>query len=83
MRNGRVGYRLDFVDTQNAQVGPPSVNGEKRVIIGAEIPRDPLTRHGSNNHSAEYRAIDIPGRDGEADDSPGKLVHHDEHPVGF
>lgn len=31
--DGQVGYRLNFFDTQNSEIGPPSMKRKQRIII--------------------------------------------------
>ena len=83
MRNGHVGYRFNLLDTQNAQVGPPSVERKQRIVIGAEIPWNTYVRHGSIKHSTERRPIDVPALNRQPDDAPAELIHDHQHPVTF
>ena len=83
MGNRHVRYRFDFLDTENSQIGPPSVKPEQGIVIGAEVRGRGLPRNDPVEHSAESRSIDILGLDRESDDPPGELVHDHQHPVGL
>lgn len=53
----------------------------KRIVIGAEVPRQRLASNGVIKHSANRDAVIIGGLDAEADESTGKHVHDHHHPV--
>src|SRR6185436_16001119 len=76
MRHG-----LDFVDLENPEVCLPTVRLEKRIMIGAEMPRCVLTRDGGVEHAADVGAIDGTTMHADSDEATGELVHDHEHPV--
>ena len=78
MRHG-----LDFVDLENPEGCFPTVRLEKRIMIGAEMPRCVLTMDGGVEHAAHVGAIDRTTMHTDSDEATGELVHDHEHPVAL
>ena len=53
MRQRRVGYRLDFDHLQQSKVGLPLLEPIQRIVIRAEILRQPLPLNRSPEHRAQ------------------------------
>ena len=74
-------YIRHTLDLGHPQIGVPLVEPVQRVVVGAEAcrPRLPLNR--MVEHAAQGTAIHDAGMDTKADDPPGVLVHHHQHPM--
>ena len=68
---------------QDSQIGSPSFEEKKRVMVGTQVLRDPaLPSNGAIEHPAECDTIDGSGMGAESDDPAGLLIHNDQDPVG-
>jgi hypothetical protein len=46
-----VGNRLDLLDSQDPQIRLPTVKLEQRIVVGAEVARQALSRNGAVEQS--------------------------------
>jgi hypothetical protein len=74
------GDRLEFLDIENAQVRPPAMKPEQRVMIGTEAPGKLLAAAGLVEHAAGGDPVDVGRFDTESDDPTRKNIHDDHHP---
>ena len=82
MRQGNVGEGLDFCHLQNPQIGLPLVEPIKRIVVGAQVLRQPaMPSKGAVEHATECDTIDGPGMDAEPNDPARVLIHDDQDPV--
>jgi hypothetical protein len=59
MGQGNVGYGLDFRQLQNTQIGLPLVELIERIVVGADVLRQPeLAANGAVEHPTEGDTID-------------------------
>ena len=78
VRNG-----LDFCHLQNPQIGLPLVEPIERIVVGAEVLRQPaMPSNGAVEHPTECDAIDRARVDAEPNDPARVLIHDDQDPVG-
>ena len=83
MGQGNIGDGLDFRHLQYPQIGLPSVEPKKWIIVGAKILRHPeLLSNGTVEHPTESDTIDRAGMDAEPNDPARALIHDDQDPVG-
>ena len=67
MGQGNVGDGLDFCHLQDPQIGLPLVKPIERIVVGAEVVRQPaLASNGAVKHPTECDTIDGAGMDAEA-----------------
>jgi hypothetical protein len=81
MRNRRVWNRLDFLDLEDAQGGEPAMKSKEWIVIGTGVLGRALCGGRAIEHSAPRHAIDVRRFDAEADDTAGKYVHDQHHPM--
>lgn len=82
MRKRHVGNRLDFRYLKDVKIGLPLMESIQRIVIRTEVfgqtaPADRLLKH-----PAQPRAVNDATLDAKANEATGKLVHHDQHPMG-
>ena len=83
MGQGNIGDGFDFRHLQYPQIGLPSVEPKKWIIVGAKILRHPeLLSNGTVEHPTESDTIDRAGMDAEPNDPARALIHDDQDPVG-
>src|SRR6516162_4470804 len=83
MGQGNVRDRLDFCHLQNPQIGLPLVEPIERIIVGAQILRQPaMPSKGAVEHATECDTIDRARMDAEPKDAARILIHDDQDPVG-
>ena len=82
MRERNVRHRLDFDHLQDSQIGPPSLEEIKQIVIAAEVLRHSwAASYGTIEHSAESHTIDCSGMDAKPNDPARELIHDDQDPV--
>ena len=78
MGQGDVGDGLDFHHLQNTQIGLPLVEPIERIVVGADVLRQPeLASNGPAEHPTEDDTIDLSRMDAEANDR----VPHRRSPI--
>jgi len=83
MRQGAVGDGLDFRHLQNTQIGLPPVELIERVVVGADVLRQPeLASNGTVEHPTEGDTIDGSCMDAETNNPARILIHDDQDPNG-
>ncbi len=83
MGQGNVGKGLDFCHLQNPQIGLPLVELIKRIVVGAEVLRQPaMASNSAVKHPTESDTIDRARMDAEPKDATRILIHDDQDPVG-
>ncbi len=83
MGQGDVGDGFDFLDLQYPQIGLPSVEPIKWIVVGAEVGRHPeLLSNGAVEHPTESDTIDLSRMDAEPNDPARALIHDHQDPVG-
>src|SRR5947207_5005387 len=83
MGQGNIGDGLDFRHLQYPQIGLPSVEPKKWIVVGAKILRHPeLLSNGTVEHPTESDTIDRAGMDAEPNDPARALIHDDQDPGG-
>jgi len=83
MGQGNVGDGLDFCHLQDPQIGLPLVEPIERIVVGAEVVRQPaLASNGAVEHPTERDTIDRSRMDAEPNDPARVLIHNDQNPVG-
>jgi hypothetical protein len=83
MGQGDVGDGLDFYHLQYPLIGFPLVEPIERIIVGAQILRQPaMLSSGAVEHPTEGGAIDLSRMDAEPNDPAGVLIHDHQDPVG-
>lgn len=82
VRHRYQGYGLDRGDFEDAEIRLPAMEPEQRVVIGTQGRRTSV-RGGKDaiEHAADALAVEDPGVDREADDSPRILIDHRHDPV--
>jgi hypothetical protein len=82
MGQGNIGDGLDFRHLQDPQIGLPSVEPIKWIVVGAKVLRHPeLLSNGAVEHPTECDTIDRAGMDAEPNDPARALIHDDQGPV--
>src|SRR5215469_18457969 len=82
MGQGNVGDRLDFPHLQYPQIGLSLVKPVERIIVGAEVLRQPvLPSNGAIEHPTECGTIDRSRMDTESNDPARELIHDHQDPV--
>ncbi len=83
MGQWNVGDGLDFRHLQYPQIGLPSVEPIKWIVVRADVLRHPeLLSNGAVEHPTESDTIDLSRVDSEPNDPARKLIHDDQDPVG-
>ena len=83
MGQGNVGDGLDFCHLQNPQIGLPLVEPIERIVVGAQVLRQPaMPSNGAVEHPTECDTIDLSRMDAEANDPARVLIHDHQDPVG-
>ena len=83
MGQGNVRDGLDFCHLQYSQIGLPLVESIERIIVGAQILRQPaLASDGAVEHPTECHTIDRARMDAEPNYPARVLIHDDQDPVG-
>ncbi len=83
MGQGNIGDGLDFCHLQYPQIGLPSVEPTKWIVVGTEVLRHPeLPANGTVEHPTESDTIDLSRMDAEPNDPARALIHDDQDPVG-
>ena len=83
MGQGNIGDGLDFCHLQYPQIGLPSVEPTKWIVVGTEVLRHPeLPANGTVEHPTESDTIDLSRMDAEPNDAARVLIHDDQDPVG-
>jgi len=83
MGQGNVGDGLDFCHLQNPQIGLPLVEPIERIVVRAQVVRQPaMPSNGAVEHATECDTIDRARLDAEPNDPAGVLIHDDQDPVG-
>jgi len=83
MRQGNVGYRLDFGHLQNSQIGLPLPKTVEGIMVAAKVLRyGPVASNGLIEHSAECDTVDHSSLDTKTNDPARVLIHDDQDPVG-
>jgi hypothetical protein len=83
MRQRNLGDGLDFCHFQDPQIGLPLVEPIKRIVVRAQILRQPaMPSKGVVEHATECDPVDRAGMDAEANDPARVLIHDDQDPVG-
>jgi len=83
MGQGNVGDGFDFRHLQYPQIGLPSVEPIKWIVVGAKLLRHPeLLSNGAVEHPTESDTIDLSRMDAEPNDPARALIHDDQDPVG-
>src|SRR5467141_2403652 len=78
-----IGDGLDFRHLQYPQIGLPSVEPIKWIVVGAKVLRHPeLLSNGAVEHPTESDTIDLSRMDAEPNDPARALIHDDQDPVG-
>ena len=82
MGQRNVGDGLDFCHLQNPQSGLPLVEPIERIVVRAQVLRQPaMASKGAVEHATECDTIDGPGMDAEPNDPARVLIHDDQDPV--
>jgi hypothetical protein len=80
---GNIGDGLDFCYLQYPQIGLPSVEPIKWIVVGAKVLRHPEgLSNGAVEHATECDTIDPSRMDAEPNDAAHVLIHDDQDPVG-
>src|SRR3982751_3677721 len=82
MRQRHVRNSLDFCYLEYAKICLPLVKSIQRIMIGAQVLRQTVPANRSLEHPAQRYSIHNSAMDPKADDSPRKLVHDNENPIG-
>jgi hypothetical protein len=83
MGQGDVGDGLDFRHLQNTQIGLPLVELIERIVVGADVLRQPeLASNGAVEHPTEGDTVDLSRMDAEPNDAARVLIHDHQDPVG-
>ena len=83
MGQGNVGDGPDFRHLQYPQIGLPSVEPIKWIVVGADLLRHPaLLSNGAVEHPTESDTIDLSRMDAEPNDAARILIHDHQDPVG-
>jgi hypothetical protein len=83
MGQGNIGDGLDFRHLQYPQIGLPSVELIKSIVVGTEVGRHPeLPSNGAVEHPTESDTIDLSRMDAEPNDPARALIHDDQDRVG-
>ena len=83
MGQGNIRDGLDFSHLQNPQIGLPLVEPIERIVVRAQILRQPaMASKGAVEHPTECDAIDRSRLDAEPNDPARVLIHDDQDPVG-
>ncbi len=83
MGQGNIGDGLDFRHLQYPQIGLPSVEPIKWIVVGAKVLRHPeLLSNGAVEHPTESDTIDLSRMDAKTNDPARELIHDHQDPVG-
>ena len=83
MGQGNVGDGLDFCGLQYPQIGLPSVEPIKWIVVGTVVLRHPeLPWNGAVEDPTECGAIERSRIDAETNDPARVLIHDHQDPVG-
>jgi len=81
VRDRNVRNRFDLFDLKDAQIGEPSMESKKWVVIGTGALGQTLARDCAIEQPAGGDAIDVGGFDTEADDAAAENVHDQHDPM--
>ena len=74
---------LDFLDREHAQIGPPAMEAEQRVVVRTEMFRERLAGYGVVEHSTDRHAVDVSPVHAAADDPACEQIHDYRDPVAL
>ena len=81
MRERDIRNSFDLGDLQYTEIGSPTMEREKGIVIGAEVFWVWLSPNGLDEHPTQHDTVKGSGMDGEADDPARVLIHNAENPV--
>ena len=76
---------MDLISVTSSipQIGLPLVEAIERIIVGAQILRQPaMLSSGAVEHPTEGGAMDLSRMDAEPNDPAGELIHDHQNAVG-
>jgi hypothetical protein len=83
VRAGHEGYGFDFFNLEYPQIRSPAMESEQRIVVRAEMLREPLSRCGVVEHATSRDAIDVRRLGADADDPACEVIHHNHDPIAL